>query len=404
MLKSILISFCFIFMLSANSKILTDEHEVHKSEFCSTKLINLYANKNDSHSDTRTSFVPSELLKNSCTDFQDSCCLDEEFETMTNIAQKSLQHLYNGVVESQIAFKMLDQLKEKKIKEIIAEVGAEKIEEYDLTEEEIIEDLKYLREEWNDISLDLTNTYKMVEEYGGGLNCTLCEARNHSNFTNIDKINDVKLIFDFSYCYQLFNSEYLLSTLDFVRHLKPMTTLSKLLSGFYEVRVGDHFRDSIEKVDQIDGLRKSCLASVDDFSDDEQCAEMCIELGKPNQFFFKDIINPLTTFVVIVTDYFGTRELLIANSKESTELGNEESVVTPQETIDAFIDHWDVNYILPPADEYSPINLNRMKVELGYDKGWNFHTIRFKKWGIARETASILKAIGVLLLSVSLLF
>lgn len=404
MLKSIFISFYLIVVLSASSKILTEKDEIHRSQFCSTKLINLYINNEDDYGDNRTSFVPSELLKNSCTNFHDSCCLDEEFETMTNIAKKNLEHLYNGVEEAEIAFKMLNQLNEKKIKQIIQELGEEKLEEYDLTKENVKEDLSYLQQEWRDISLDLLNTYKMVEGYGGGLNCTICEASNHSNFDNLEKASNLKLIFDFNYCYQLFNSEYLLSALDFVRHLKSLTTLSRILSGYYDVHVGDHFRDSIDKVEKIDQLRKSCLASTDDFSDDEQCAEMCIELGKPNQFFFKDIIQPLTTFVVIVTDYFGSQELLKANSKDASELAKEESVVTAQETIQAFIDHWDVNYILPPQDEYSPINLNRMKVELGYDKGWNFHAVRMKSWGIARESAFIMKAIVFLGLSMNLLF
>jgi len=290
----------------------------------------------------------------------------------------------------------------KKIEKLIKDLGEEKIQEYDLDVDTVKEDLAYLKLEWKDISLDLFNTYRMVEDFGGGLNCTLCEAKNHTNFSNIESLQNLKLKFDFNYCYQLFNSEYLLSTLDFVRHLKPLTTLSKVLSGYYNVAVGDHFRDSIEKTDQIDQLRMSCLASTDDFSDDEQCAEMCMELGKPNQFFFKDIIRPLTTFVVIVTDYFGTQELLKANSKDAPELEHEVSVITAEETIEAFIDNWDVKYILPPAEEYSPINLNRMKVELTYDKGWNFHEVRMKNWGIARETASIMSALVFMVLSLNL--
>jgi hypothetical protein len=404
MLKSILISFYFIFLLSASSKILQDEHEVHSSKTCSTKLINLYSGEGDDYGSQRSSFVPSELLKNSCTNFEDSCCLDEEFTMMTDISRKNLEHIYEGVQEAERAINMFSQLTTKKINEIIKNLGEKKIQELNLTKEEIQENLAYLNLERGDIAIDLENTYLMIEQYGAGLNCAICEASNHSNFSGINSQENIKLVFDYNYCYQLFNSEYFLSTLDFVRHMKPIMTLTNILAGYYNVPTIDHFRQSVEKVEQIDTARVSCLASVDDFSDDEQCAEMCIELGKPNQFFFKDIIAPLTSFVVIVTDYFGTQELLKANSSENTELEKEESVVTPEETIRAFVDQWDVQYILPPTDEYSPINLNRMKVELSYDKGWNFHEIRNKSWGIVRESVQLIQNIALMILGLNLIF
>ena len=402
MLKTILISFYFISLFSASSKILTEEQDIHSSKFCSPKLIEAYLGDEIGHQ--RSSFVPSELLKKSCTNFNDSCCLDEEFTKMTNIARKNLEHLYEGVQETERAISMLNQLTPKKIKEIISDLGEEAIKGMNLTDETIKEDLTYLKNEAGDINIDLNNTYLMVEQFGGGLNCAICEASNHSNFSGIERSDTLKLQFDYNYCYQLFNSAEFLSTLDFVRHLKPMMTLSNILSGYYKLHPINHFKESIEKAEQIDAARKSCLASTDDFSDDEQCAEMCIEIGKPNQFFFKDIIGPLTSFVVIVTDYLGTQELLKANAKNEDEMDHEESVVTPQETISAFVDQWNINYILPPHDEYSELNINRMKVELTYDKGWNFHEVRNKNWNIVREGVKIVQNVLFLLVGLNLFF
>jgi hypothetical protein len=400
MLRTILISFYFIFLFSATSKILTEEHDVHSSQACSPKLIEAYLNEEVGHS--RSSFAPSELLKNSCTNFNDSCCLDEEFTEMTNVAKKNLEKLYEGVQETERAISMLNTLSTKKIKQIIQDLGEEKIEQLGLTDEDIQEDLAYLNLEYKDINIDLTNTYKMVEQFGGGLNCALCEASNHSNFSGMESISSLKLQFDYNYCYQLFNSPLFLSTLDFVKHLKPMMTLSNILSGYYGMNPINHFKDSIEKAEQIDAARLSCLASTDDFSDDEQCAEMCIEIGKPNQFFFKDIIVPLTHFVVIVTDYLGTQELLKSFSSSGEELDKEESVVTPEETINAFVDEWNVDYILPPSGEHGELNLNRMKVELTYDKGWNFYEVRNKNWGIVREGVQIIQNLLFLVVGLNL--
>lgn len=404
MQKLITVLFFFSYAFTT-SKILMDGGSIHQSQPCSVKLLNTYgAEIEDSE---RDSMEPSELLKASCTNFEDSCCLDKEFEAMTAIAKESLQHLFNGVKETRVAVELLKKLDKKAIKNLISIYEHDELENMGLSEEQITEDLTLLKDERNDISLDLSNTYKMVEEFGGGLNCTVCEASNHSNFSNIESRDDFKMKFDFNYCYSLFNSEELISTLDFVRYMRPITTLSKMLSKLYDVKVFDHFKDSEQKVHRIDELRKSCLASVDDFSDDEQCAEMCIEIGRPNQFFFKEIIKPLTTFVVMTTDYFGSQELMQAvaqiNSGEEP-VNADESIMDANETIQAYADQWDVDYILPPSDDYSAIDLNTLNVELTYDNGWNFHEIRMKDWGIFTEGADILKGIVFVGLALKLFF
>ena len=370
MFKTIIFSLCLFSTITSNSKILTDTKEVHQSQQCSSKLIQSYLP--DLEIEHReTSFIPSELLESSCTNFKDSCCLDEEFEALTNIARKNLEHLFNGVKEARIAFNLLNQLNSKKIQELIQLLSEDDLNNLNLTAEEIEEDLTFLKKEWKEISSDLSQSYKMVEKFGGGFNCTICEATNHSNFTNMNNINEMKIKFDYNYCYQLFNSPVVIATLEFVKSLKQLTTLSQVLSVKYGVKVPDHFRESHEKANQVDQLRISCLASTDDFSDDEQCAEMCLEIGKPNQYFFKETIHPLTTFIVMVTDYFGNQELLNSYNKKNdqSEIQSETSITSPSDVIMAFNDQWNIDYIIPPKDDYSPLNLNRMKVELSYDNG-----------------------------------
>ena len=406
MYKKIIFSLCFISFISANSKILTDTSEVHTSQFCSSKLINQYLPDLDIEHDVRTSFVPSELLKKSCTNFNDSCCLDEEFQMMTDIAKKNLEQLFSGVKEARVAFKLLDKLTSKKIKELIESLTKDDLSDHDMTIEEIEEDLNYLKKEWKEISNDLSETYKMVEQFGGGMNCTLCEATNHSNFTELS--NTVKIQLDYNYCYQLFNSQSFIATLDFVKNLKTLNTFSKILGNMYNVKVSNDFKNSAESANNVDKLRVSCLASTDDYSDDEQCAEMCLEIGKPNEFFFKEILYPLTSFVVMTTDYFGNQEILKStqdqNSKDESQIDSEVSFTSASDMILAIYDQWNVKYILPPVDEENPINLNRMKVDLVYDKGWNFHEVRMKNWKIFTSGVEIMNVFFFALISLKLLF
>lgn len=352
---------------------------------------------------SRSSMVPSELLTSMCTNFQDSCCLDNEFNELTDISAKNLSQVQHGVKKVREAFELFRNLNSKRIQQILDMVTEEQLKELNLTADVVAEDLKHLYEEREDISLDLWNSYKLLENYGATFNCGLCEASNHTNFKNMDSGDDLKMVFDFNYCYSLFNSPELISQLDFIKHMKNINTFTQVLGILYKTSVGDNFRNSYQKVEAADQLRLSCLASVDDYSDDETCAEMCLELGSPNHFGLKQMITPLAQFSVMIIDFFGSQDLL-NQDKNNTEI-NGKSVVTLDETIEVFADEWTVEYILPPViDIGEGADLNAMKIDLGYEKGWNFHEVRMKNWHAIVGYVSVLKAMMIFAGFVGLMF
>jgi hypothetical protein len=406
MYKPMLITFIIFASTLCTSNILKQNTIKHVPQECSPKLLSGYISGVSDFE--RSSMVPSELLSSTCMNLEDSCCLDEEFQAMTSIAAQNLKQVQKGIMQVLEAFKLFKNLNVKTINEIIAMYTPEELKEMDLTAESVTEDLQFLKSEENDIALNLWNSYKLLENYGANLNCTICEASNHTNFSNMDgRMDELKMKFDFNYCYSLFNSPEVISQFEFIKYMKNINTLTMLLGKQYNVNVYDGFRNSYEQVEKADQLRLSCLASVDDYSDDEKCAEMCLEIGSPNGFSLKHMIKPLAQLTVMITDFFGTQSLLkqTTSPSESNE-SPETSKVTVEETIRVFADEWNVDYILPPneMEDNKGINLNRMKIDLAYETGWNFYEIRMKDWHAFVGSVSVVKAVVFLAGIFALLF
>lgn len=397
MQKTIIISFFLLSSTMAANDILKKDQPIHISKKCSTKLLTFYGA--DAGFESRSSFEPSDLLKSSCTNFEDSCCLDEEFRRLTEISGKNLKQIHDGVQRARVALDLLDNLTEEQVKTFISFFSDDLLQMLSMTREDIEADLKFLYEDHKDMSLDLLNAYKMVEEFGAGLNCTICEAGNHSNF--VETQDNLKMIFDFNYCYNLFNSPGIISTLEFLKEMKQLNTFTRLLGALYDVDIRNDFEDSYEKIEKVDQMRLSCLASVDDFSDDEQCAEMCIEIGRPNQSFLGQIVPTLSSFTVMVSDFYGPRTLFDKVKKDQT---MPETPDDTKEAIQVLTDQWNVEFILPPSETQESMDLNAMKVDLAYESGWNFNEIRMKNWKAFTGSQGVLKAFTLVGLVISVFF
>ena len=311
-----------------------------------------------------------------------------------------MKQIFNGVQRARVALGFLNNLTGQNIKSFISLFSEEQLKSLSLSKEEIEEDLQFLYNEHTDISLDLLNAYKMVEEFGAGLNCTICEAANHHNFKNKESRDNFKMIFDFNYCYNLFNSPGIISTLEFLKQMKQLNNFTRLLGLLYGLNIKNASENNYEKIEKVDQMRLSCLASVDDFSDDEQCAEMCIEIGRPNQFFMSRMIPSLSSFIVMVSDFYGSQSLL---KKEETNPSPEHTTETTEEAIQVIVDEWNVDYFLPPSHPREFLDLNAMKVDLAYESGWNFYEIRMKDWKAFTGSEGVFKVMILVGLMINLL-
>jgi hypothetical protein len=292
-----------------------------------------------------------------------------------------------------MAFKLLEKFTDNYIQEFLTLFSEELLEELNLIKEDIAEDLKYLYKNRDEINSDLSNSYKMIEEFGAGLNCSICETRNHLNFIYSDQDQEYKMVFDFNYCYSLFKSKELGSVLDFMKHMQYINTLNTLLSTIYEVDMLENLGEAEDNIEMADKMRLSCLASVDDSSDDEECAEMCLEIGSPNKLFWKYILTPLTTFALLITDYFNGQEFL--NHKENAGDLDAAGDYT-EKMIEKFVDEWDLDYLLPVTKSTEELNLSEMKIDLAEGKGWNFYDIRMRDWGVYQESVGLFGNVFVL--------
>ena len=377
-----------------SSKILRDTVSFDSPMECSIELLKTYG----AHPRTnfRESFTPSPLLHSNCTNFKNSCCLDEEFEDFKDISRINLIKVAHGFEELRSALTYLKHLNPVEIASFMKLFTDDQLEELDMIKEEVTIELNDLYNERDKIIEDLDNAFDMIEEFGAGLPCSICEANNHSNFNSSADTGELKMIFDFDYCYNLFESEVTKSTMDFMKYMKDLNTFTILLSTLYHVDMQDNLSEIESNIEIADKLRNSCLISKDDTSDDEECAEMCLELGSPNRFFWTNFVSPLTTFGFLIKDYYGEREFLI-NESESVIKGDHYYL---NQKLDGVIDNiahgWSVEYFLPPQDFEGAINLSKIGAELEYGTGWNYYNIRVKDWVVYDKSIAILSLFALI--------
>ena len=405
----------FIFMLFAilnatvhtKSTILQDPNEEasnYEPKFCSLKLVNVYTGGDDYGN--RKSTIPSELQQKSCSNFEDSCCSDEQFELMTNKAVTSLKNIYSGLTKFKAAIRLLSKTPENKFTELLTAVGPEYLETKEMTRDQSLGFFRDFKKNWKTYIVTIDKTFVLIQKFSSGLNCSICEAANHSNFTNIEKDSDVKMKLDINFCSNFFNAPEFFNLVDLLSQLDEITYMNQLLAKVYEVPSGEIFKQADEVKENILKERIRCLAS-DNIANDHQCLELCLETGKFNQFLLKEKALPFALFSILVNDYFGDQSALSeVNKPEVSETSEnpEIRVLNAEERIEEFVGLWEVSYILGPEDEESEINLNRMKVVPTFGEGWNLENVRYTKWKTVFEGQAIISSVILFIFALNLTF
>ena len=149
-MKTTLTIIFFTMMNSAvrsTNKMLTekqDELPQYVSKACSKELIFNYTGGSDD-GEIRRSMVPSEILQNSCSNFYDSCCLDDEFTILTDAAGENLSNLKNGMLKYKNSISLVANVDTSIIENLCKQVDENEMKSSKLTKDKIIDSFKNLK-------------------------------------------------------------------------------------------------------------------------------------------------------------------------------------------------------------------------------------------------------------------
>ena len=177
--------------------------EQYSPKLCYPKIIGAYATGMDTFQN-RSSMIPSELISNVCQNVTDSCCLDKEFSQMMDqaTAKAVLLVSFRDRILSTIRTisSWNDSDKQKMLDQITSweDVPFEKD-----TLLEVINDIKNNRKT---IRESVRAAFRVIFENSAGLPCAICEAKNHSNFANMESRDSFKMVVDVNMCENLCNN------------------------------------------------------------------------------------------------------------------------------------------------------------------------------------------------------
>ena len=358
---------------------------------CHMKLVNTYTGLDHG---SRSSMIPSELIKSSCMGLDNSCCTDQEYEILNSKTENNLKRIHEGLSEVQNAIKLLPKESDPRIKELLSD---DQSTDEDLA---IIASFKTIKDNSTKLVQDLNNSFQMVTDFTAGYSCAICKSENHHNFLEgyEDHEQITKMIFDTEYCEDLFNSPLLLSTLEFYSQLNNVMTVTGAIGEKYAQHIKNDFENSAEQLTKINETRISCLASQNDLSKSNSCIELCFEMGKPNGFIFTGIGKQLASFTTVINDYFGDQSILKQMQNTSSEDNLQEKSFTDiTETISVFVDKFNVKHILEHDQEHEELDLEHIKIHPVKGRGWNLHQTRRAKWEMF-QSQSILAVSQILIL------
>lgn len=351
----------FIFLKPATSaKILPDKitprteesisaESSYEPKYCSFKLLKNYisepidnedARTESSHRSSRSSYrpyhenhrlresmPPSDFILSNCTNIEDSCCLDSEFEQFREGVDQSIRKLSGwqkifGEVIPKVA-----NLDETQISELAKRVPEIFWSDNDLSLEKFQNLIKYLSENKNYILKNAASTFDLSKKYSTGLACALCESKNHTNFQitpneednlslNYSKILDVEI------CHNAFHSENILDMFEFIKDYSVLAKIGKIFIAAYGLKWRD-FGDDLHLMSKLiaSNLKKR-FSQCEELSGKElkadiDCLDLCMSVIPFNQSFISKWIQEVLVLNELLKDFLSGKSGLLKIYQET---------------------------------------------------------------------------------------
>lgn len=365
-----------------------EEKERYSPKVCYPKIIGAYGPEIDQY-ERRSSMIPSELIASVCQNVNDSCCLDKEFSEMyTQALAKSalLVRFRDQIMRSINIVSSWNKADKDKLMTQIQNWEDMSFEKNTFLS--VIDELKTNRKT---IREDVRAAFRVIFENSGGLPCAICEAKNHTNFVNMESRDEFKMVVDVNMCENMFNNPDFAKLIDFTTQISKFEYINQILQTIYKISFETQNLENQEEAEsKMETLRQSCLASQDAFINNNTCLEFCFETGKFNENMSSIWIHPFVTFNTLAEDFFGDQKmfksLLETEQETSIETPNhtpeeDQIIENPREVIRKDVELMTFKYFLDPANEnQNEINLNNVHFETRKGDGWNLNEVRVKEY------------------------
>lgn len=369
-----------------------EDTNAYSPKTCYPKVISSYGPQLDEYNE-RSSMVPSARIAAMCTNFNDSCCLDSEFDEMLAEAQQKVDKLVTFRNSIYRAIDMAAAWSTGQRKDLYKAAGDEFFQEFKGGEADFDKVFNLVKANRKAIKNNFKKAFSTFFNFSAGLPCAICEAKNHGSFIEGEEHNELKMVMDTHMCDTLFNSEELLGLIASIKDIGKIKFLNQLLGSIYKVSV-----ESVEiatfdmKWTQIDNMRQSCLASQDSFVDNNQCLELCFETGSFNENLSSGWVEDFMTFINLADDFFGDKAMLkslsimadtnVTPNENSIETPSNDPIKMPRGVIADSIELLSVKYFLDQKhpNNSNALNFNDIKYELRKGDGWNLNDVRVKEY------------------------
>ena len=359
-MNKILFSIIFAFIITtvvSHSRVLGQEEEF-TAENCFPKIIGMYTKGSDPYDIEHDSVKATLHQSYSCSNMVGTCCSDDQFNEMTQKTAVNLNEIRNVIEQFKSTAHLVKNIGVNDLELIQNSLSDENKKEFD----EVFVNFK---NDYNKLISGFNSMFNLTTKYSAGLNCAVCNSYNHQQILNDEE--DPRLIMNIDFCRSGFEISNLEGVLNYVEGTSSAFKLLNRFGNLYNAKFGEdpeikeNFRSYIQK------QASDCLKD-DNMTKNEQCIEFCFEVYGFNMNFFKNLKTEISTFIVVMNDFLGDKQLLndAENRKNILEFKIEdiEKQISKEE-------------ILEPE---SKTNLNTLKIKPDQNGGWNLEKYGMKSW------------------------
>ena len=303
------------------------------------------AMSSDSNLTHRESMPPSVIIQSNCTNIQDSCCLDSEF----NLLKKNLLENFGKLKEWKKIFaraiNKISQLDSENLKELLEYVPDEFWNQNFITAEDFGGMVQYVTLNQQVILGNAKASCDTSVDYSSGLICSICEAENHQNFqkeSDKQSHTDYFKILDSEICKNMFQSANLYHIFNFVNDFSNFYYISLAFMSAYQMDHTKYVDPTHEKSKFTALTLKNDFAecknlSEQDLNKNPKCMGLCMDLIPFNRSFMEDWTKEVIVLEHLLSDFQGEREIFkdvnLLNFQTANSSFSENALVSLQRNI-----------------------------------------------------------------------
>ena len=376
-------------------------------EQCNTNLLTLYTGLPKYETENRYPMNVSSQIRNKCKGVKSSCCLDSEFDKMTEITKTKLNKIEYGVRLLDIVLKKITNMKSTDIQNFVEKyLKKDQEANHSNLESNLYRSFRHIKKHYFSIKYRIKEVLKFIMNYSGNLNCSLCEARNHFAFP----IKEEKFTFfiNSNMCNRIFSSMKIQEFRHFVKDFRIISIINIALIKIYNVNYPLKNKQFKNFGIEMKEMTSECQNLDIKLIENTKCMNFCHTVAPFNQSIFEMFHTDHSVFVVLMGDYLGNRDLLPEielsrtysplNGKLIKDIELESTNERAVRSVDRFSNKISVKYFIEPQDWNSSLNLNKMPIEYS-EFLFNIRLTKFLNWDMQLEKGNLIKwTVGIILL------